>query len=228
MFQSILLVDDHAAIVEGLRQVLGTRHPGARCRTATSLNDAKWLLSREQPDLIILDLAIGNESGLDLMQVIRTQAPDARVVIYTMHSEDQFGLVALRAGAHGYLTKDRPLGDLMEAIERVGTGRRYISPQLAEALAEALAGESAASEARHLSVRETQTLRMLAEGKAPKEIAGELGVSVKTVSTYRARILDKLGLTTTADLIRYAVAQDMFRPRSASPSCESERSPRNR
>lgn len=207
MFQSILLVDDHAAILEGLRNVLTARYPKAAFHTAASVKEARWIFSREQPDLIILDLNIGQESGLDLIQALRTEAPDSRTVVYSLHPETEFGVAALRAGAFAYVTKDRPMAELLEALRTVEAGRRYINPQFAESLANAIATDSGSLEARPLSERESQILKMMAEGRALKQIAGDLGVSIKTVSTYRARILEKLGLSTTADLIRYALVQ---------------------
>lgn len=209
MFESILLVDDHAAVLEGLRNVVAARYPGAVCRTAASLSEARWILSRQPADLVVLDLSISGRSGLELVEVVLAAHPRCRVLIYSMHPENQFGAAAIRAGADGYLTKDRPISEFLHALARLETGQRYISPTLAESLAEAL--HSVDSPA--LSTREAQTLSMLAGGRAPKEIAAELGVSVKTVSTYRARILVKLNLSTTADLIRYAVMNQLD-PRS--------------
>lgn len=207
MFQSILLIDDHAAILEGLKTLLMTRYPGAVLRGVSSSAEARWLLAREQPDLVILDLSIGKESGLDFIEHIRDSAAGARIVVYSLHQENQFVVTALRKGAHAYITKDRPIAELMEALRRVETGRRYIGLDQAETLAEAMAKGEKEEETRRLSKREAQILKMLARGRAAKEIAGELGLSEKTVSTYRARMLDKLGLSTTADLIRYAVDQ---------------------
>lgn len=205
MFRSILLVDDHPAILEALRNVVTARYPGAVCRTAAATSEVRWLLSREQPDLAILDISIGGGNGLDLIHLVRASSPNVRILIYTLHHEKQFGLAALRAGAHGYLTKDRPLAELVQALSRLEAGQRYISGGLVDSLATAVTEDTAPA----LSTREAQTLRMLAGGRAMKEIAGDLGVSIKTVSTYRARILEKLRLTTTAELIRYAVSNQL-------------------
>ena len=201
MFESILLVDDHAAILAGLQSIVTARYAGATCRTASSADDARRILAHQQPQLAILDVSIGESSGLDLIRVVLERAPNARILVYTMHPENEFGLAALRAGAHGYVTKDRPLSELTMALASLEAGERYISNGLAESIATAMSPD----QPRNLSGRETQILKMLAAGRAPKEIAADLGVSVKTVSTYRARILEKLRLSTTADLIRYAV-----------------------
>jgi DNA-binding NarL/FixJ family response regulator len=157
--------------------------------------------------LIVTDLSLPGRDGPELVAELARLAPASRIVVYTMHPENRFGVRVLRAGAHGYITKDRPLEELADAFHRVLSGKRYISAELAEGLVDALSGDLDGAGAR-LSDRELQVLRLMGQGMAAQEIAERLHLSGKTVATYRRRLLDKLRLNSTADLIRYAIENE--------------------
>lgn len=155
-------------------------------------------------------LSLTGRDGFELLRELKDRSPHSRILIHTMHTEEQFGVRALRAGADGFVTKDRPVEELLNAIRRVHGGKRYISPNLAERLADAVTrGGEGNAQPDSLSDREHQILRMIVSGKSPTDIANELHLSIKTISTYRARMLEKLNLQTTADLIRFGLEHGM-------------------
>lgn len=203
----ILIVDDHVAIREGLVQMLSSQFPGAFLSATGHAHEALQHLSTGRWDLVILDLNLPGRGGLDVIRELKDASPTTGVLVYTVHPEDQFGVRALRAGADGYVTKEQDANDLIEAIQRILQGRRYISPALAESLANYVSGSTEPHEL--LSDREMQILRMLASGHKPTDIAAELHLSIKTVSTYRTRILEKLKLSSSADIIRYAIRHNL-------------------
>jgi DNA-binding NarL/FixJ family response regulator len=183
--------------------------PGIQVGAADSAQSSLDLLAAGNWDLVILDLSLPGRGGLEIIKQMKDTSPSSAILVYTMYPEEQFGVRALRAGADGYLTKDRPQEDLIEAARRIAAGKRYITPALAESLANYVSEPSAGSLHELLSDREFQILRLLSSGKTPTDIANELNLSIKTVSTYRTRILTKLNLSTTAELIRYAIEQKL-------------------
>jgi DNA-binding NarL/FixJ family response regulator len=209
MTHRILLIDDHVAIREGLSLMLSAAFPGSRFAGAANAAEALDQVSLGRWDLAILDLNLPGRGGLELIRELKDAAPLMGVLVYTVHPDEQFGVRALRAGADGYVTKDQPAADVIEAIRRIRDGKRYIGPSLAESLARVVSGQSAAPSLDLLSDRELQILRWLAAGLTPTVIAGSLNLSVKTVSTYRSRLLGKLELNSTADLIRYALQNQL-------------------
>lgn len=209
MTHRILLIDDHVAIREGLSLMLSAAFPGSRFAGAANAAEALDQVSMGRWDLAILDLNLPGRGGLELIRELKDAAPLMGVLVYTVHPDEQFGVRALRAGADGYVTKDQPATDVIEAIRRIRDGKRYIGPGLAESLARVVSGQSAAPSLDLLSDRELQILRWLAAGLTPTVIAGSLNLSVKTVSTYRSRLLGKLELNSTADLIRYALQNQL-------------------
>ncbi|MDX2150730.1 MAG: response regulator transcription factor [Bryobacteraceae bacterium] len=204
---AILVIDDHPSIVEGLRTILIGGLAVGCFQAARSAEEAVAHASAKRWDLIISDISVPGRGGPELIGDLRRAAPAAPILVYTMHDETQFGVRCLRAGAQGYLTKDRDAEELLQAARRLLGGGKYITPTLAELLAEAVQNPGEPHE--RLSDRELQILRLLASGKSPGEIATQLHISVKTVSTYRTRVLDKLSLTSTADLIRYALSNNL-------------------
>lgn len=205
-----LIVDDHATVREGLVHLLSREFPASQVNTATSPEEALASLVRETFDIAILDLNLAGKDGISLIRDLKEQNPWLRVLVHTMYHEDQFGIRALRAGAAGYLTKDRPVEELFHAIRRLLEGKRFISDSLADRMADSLTRPSEdADPAETLSDREHQVLRMISSGKTMRAIADDLNLSIKTVSTYRSRILEKLGLETTADLIRYGISRQL-------------------
>lgn len=205
-----LIVDDHATVREGLVHLLSREFPASQVNTATSPEEALASLVRETFDIAILDLNLAGKDGISLIRNLKEQNPWLRVLVHTMYHEDQFGIRALRAGAAGDLTKDRPVEELFHAIRRLLEGKRFISDSLADRMADSLTRPSEdADPAETLSDREHQVLRMISSGKTMRAIADDLNLSIKTVSTYRSRILEKLGLETTADLIRYGISRQL-------------------
>ncbi len=204
-----LVVDDHVAIRQGLERILAATFTDAEIHSAGTPAEVLEKVAANGFELIVLDLSLPGRGGLDLIKQIKDLNPTAKILIYTVHPDEQLGVRCLRAGADGYVTKDRPIEELIEAIQRIIQGRKYISPHLAEILAQSVASGSKGASLDALSDRELQVLRMLASGKGATDIAETLHLSIKTVSTYRARLLEKLNLETTADLIRFALEQGL-------------------
>ena len=203
----VLIVDDHAAVRKGLRQILSESIALMDFTEACDGHQAMAELRAARCDIAIVDLNLplhGGGAGLDLIRLLKDEQPDLGILIYTAHHEEQFGLRAMRAGADGYVTKDRPPEEVPKAVGTILRGGRYVSPGLA-AILFASVKEDIPDSRPLLSDRELQVLRFLAAGRGPAEIALELNLSSKTVTTYRARVLEKLKLRTNADLVRYAI-----------------------
>lgn len=201
--QRILLVDDFPVVRRGVRAILEDQVPPYAVSEAGNADEA--LAALEQPyDAVVLDLSMPGRSGIDLLAEIKHRFPKLPVLIMSLHGEEQFAVRALRAGASGYLTKNAAPEQLATAISKIARGGRYISETLAERLA--THGNSAASSPHErLSDREFDVMRGIASGGTVGEIATRMHLSVKTVSTYRARLLDKMGMTTNSELTRYAL-----------------------
>jgi two-component system, NarL family, invasion response regulator UvrY len=201
----VLVADDHALVRRGLRELLADTSDievAAEAGTAAEALDRV----RQQPlDVVVLDLSLPGRGGLDLLGEIKEERADLPVLILTMHPEDQYAVRALKAGASGYLTKESAPEVLVEAVRRAAAGGRYVTPSLAEKLALHLDDKRAREPHESLSDREYQVFRRLAAGRTVGQIADELSLSVKTVSTYRTRIIEKTGLNTNAELMRYAL-----------------------
>jgi DNA-binding NarL/FixJ family response regulator len=201
----ILIIDDHAAIHHGLRRILDNDLEAATFGSALNAQEALELLSHQSWDVVILDISLPGRSGLDLLKQVRADRPRLPILIFSMYPEEQYAVRALKAGASGYLAKGSPPEQLVVAIQKVQSGGRYVSPALAEKLAANVGGAQSPEPHEILTDREFEVLHMMASGKTQSAIASELSLSVKTVSTYRTRILEKLGLNATSELIRYAV-----------------------
>ena len=201
----ILIGDDHAVFRRGLKETLSEAFPKTVFGEARTAQETFELAQRQNWDVIILDISMPGRSGLDILEDLKRSRPRIPILLLTMHPEQQFARRALKAGAAGYLTKDSVPDELKEAIKRIVAGGRYVSATLAETLAVDLRRGADLPLHELLSDREFQVLRMIASGKTVKEVADELSLSVKTVSTYRSRILEKTGMKTTAELIRYAL-----------------------
>lgn len=202
----VVVVDDHAIVRRGLRQILSETQDILVGGEASSGNEVLELLERERFDVALLDIGLPGGSGLALLPTLRRRFPRTAVIVLTMYSDPQFAVRAIRSGAAGFLTKESAPEQLVEAVRCVASGRRYVSAELAETLASIVAGD-AGEGAPHerLTDRELEVLRLLANGKTVTEIARELSLSVKTISTHRTRTLKKLHLRTTAELLRYAI-----------------------
>lgn len=200
----ILIIDDHEIVRDGIKKILNERNIGHVYGEAGSAAEALKLVYEQDWDVVILDISLGGRNGLEVMKEIKALRPHLPVLILSMHSEEQYARRAFKAGAAGYITKDSPRTELLKAIDRVAEGRRYVSPALAEGLVVDLErGTRPAHET--LSNREFEVMRWIASGKTVGEIAGLLSLSDKTISTYRARILEKMGMRTNAELTHYAI-----------------------
>jgi DNA-binding NarL/FixJ family response regulator len=193
------------AIRRGVGELLQSALDGATFGYADSEAEALQRLHGEVWDAAILDLNLKARGGIDLIRDLKDRQPDIKVLIYTMHSEEHFGLMALRAGADGYLTKDTPSEELANALKKILAGGRYVGPHLAECLADAVARKETTKPELLLSDREYQVLKGLASGQSLTQMGENLNLSVKTISTYRSRILEKLQLNNNSDLVRYAL-----------------------
>lgn len=202
----ILIADDHALMRSGLRRILADEFPLAEIEET---GDAEGLLdaARRKPwDMVTLDIGLPGRSGLDVLGELKRSCPGTAVLIVSMYAEEQFAARAFKAGASGFITKANAPDELIAAARKVLSGGRYVSAALAEKMADSLArGGAGALPHELLSPRELEVLLAIASGKSASEIAGALSLSVKTVSTYRARILEKMGLQSNADLIRYVI-----------------------
>jgi DNA-binding NarL/FixJ family response regulator len=200
----IFIADDHPIVRQGLRRIV---EEDSGMAIAGEAGDAATVLSALQStaaDLVLLDVSMPGGPFLETLKELRTRHPTVRVLALSVHPEDQWAVRALRAGASGYLTKDHSPDQLLEAIRRVYRGGKYVSPTLAERLAEQLDGGAERAPHELLSDREFEVMRRLGNGLTITQIASELALSAKTVSTYRARILEKMAVESNADLVRYA------------------------
>jgi DNA-binding NarL/FixJ family response regulator len=201
----VLIADDHAVFRRGLKETIGEAFPKVTFGEAKTAQETVECVRRQDWEIVILDISMPGKSGLDILEDLRRLRPKLPVLFLSMHPEEQYARRALKSGAVGYLTKDSIPEELKEAVRRILTGGRYVSATLAERLAFDLRKGADTPLHELLSAREFQVLRMIASGKTVKEIANDVALSVKTVSTYRARILQKTGMKTTAELIRYAL-----------------------
>jgi DNA-binding NarL/FixJ family response regulator len=204
----VLLADDHTLVREGLRQLLGATADIRVEGEAANGDEALALVKANDYDLAVLDMSMPGLSGIELIKRLRLEKPRLRLLVLSMHGEAQYAARALKAGAAGYLTKDSASAQLVGAIRKVAGGGVHIS----EAAAAQLVGSAAGGDVpRHtrLSNREFEVFRLLVAGRGPTEIAEQLRLSVKTVSTHKTRILEKMGMESTADLVRYAVEKGL-------------------
>jgi DNA-binding NarL/FixJ family response regulator len=202
----VILVDDHPIVRRGLRDILVDAFPGAIIHEVGSGREALASLQSTPPwSVMVLDLSLPDGSGLDVLKRVRDMRPRLPVLILSMHTADQFARRAIAAGASGYLTKDAADAELVSAVSRLARGGKYFGPEVLERVALGLHPDREDRPHERLSDREYQVLRMIGSGKTVSEIATELTLSVKTVSTYRARVLEKMKMRTNAELTHYAV-----------------------
>jgi len=206
----VLIADDHAVVRAGLRQFLLTDSTVTVVGEAASGNETLDMLRRDEWDLVLLDIHMPDRSGLDILRHIQTGHPEVRVLVMSGLPEQQYAVNVLRAGASGYLPKDSAPEELMKAVRTVLSGRRYVSASLAELLLADLDGGADKPLHAKLSTREFQIFCKLAIGRGVSDIANELSLSVKTVSTYRSRILEKMSFTANADITSYALRNGLI------------------
>lgn len=206
----IVIVDDHAIVRKGLRQILADSPDMAVVAECDNGQELLRLLEKNEYDLILLDISMPGRNGLDVFKQVKAQKPDLPVLFLSMHPEEQYAVRALRAGASGYITKESAPDELVAAIRKVSQGGRYVSSSLAENLAFIVGGDRERQPHELLSDREYQIMCMIASGKTVTEIADGLSLSVKTVSTYRTRLLNKMHLKNNAELTNYAIKSGLI------------------
>jgi two-component system invasion response regulator UvrY len=201
----VILCDDHALIRRGIRDTLSDATDIRVVGEASEYGELRTLMRSRRCDVLVLDINMPGRSGLDVLQVLKDEGASVRVLIVSMYPQDQYAIRALRAGAAGYVHKGGDPQELVQAVRTVAQGRKYVTPEIAQMLVESLTAPPSESAHERLSDRELQTLVMIASGKRLSDIAEELLLSPKTVSVYRARVLEKLGLANNAELTVYAI-----------------------
>lgn len=205
----ILIADDHPIVRKGLRQILEETRNIQSIEEASSGQEVLDKVKKGKFDIVLLDISMPGISGIDTLEEIKKLQPSLPVLILSMYPEEEYALRALKAGASGYLTKKSAPDELAAAIKKIYRGERYISPTLADLLATNLMEDSGKPLHESLSNREFQVMRMIVSGKSLKEIAGEMSLSPKTISTFRTRILQKLNMKSNAELIQYAMKNQL-------------------
>ncbi len=201
----ILIIDDHAVVRDGVKKIFDEQPGAVSFGEASSGLEALQLARQQDWDLAVLDLSLGNQSGLDVLKGLKQIRPRLPVLILSMHSEEQYVHRAFKAGASGYITKDSSRAELAKAVNKLAAGGMYITSALAERLVFDLGRGSDRPPHETLSDREFEVMRLIASGKTVTEIAGLVSLSDKTISTYRARLLEKMRMKTNAELTRYAI-----------------------
>jgi DNA-binding NarL/FixJ family response regulator len=203
----VIVCDDHALIRRGIRDTLSDGADIEVVGEASDYGELRVLLRTQACDVLVLDINMPGRSGLDVLHVLKEEGSPIKCLVVSMYPEDQYAIRALKAGAHGYVNKGGDPALLLQAVRTVAQGRKYITPEIAELLAGIITGRDHEDEAAHdkLSDRELQTLVLIASGRRLSDIAAELTLSPKTVSVYRARVLEKLGLTNNSELTVYAI-----------------------
>ncbi len=204
-----MIVDDHAILRAGLKQVLSETDDIEVIAEGKTANDAIQLSRTNSADVMLLDITLPDRSGIEALQYIKKDNPQLSVLMLSMHREDQYALRALKAGASGYLCKQSASDELVDAVRIVAKGKKYISPAVAEILANQVASETEKPLHETLSNREYETLLMIASGQSVSEIAEKLSLSVKTISMYRTRLLEKMQLKHNAELTHYAIKNNL-------------------
>jgi DNA-binding NarL/FixJ family response regulator len=206
----IFITDDHSLIREGLKKIINDEKDISIIGEAGNAKDTMSFVLSKNIDILILDLNLPDKSGLDLLKELKSLKPELKILILSMHPEDRFAMRVLRAGASGYITKESVGEELVRAIRKVYNGGKYVSESLAEMLAFEIQGGGDKPIHEILSDREFQVLQMIASGKTLAEISEALSLAVTTISTYRARVLEKLNLHSNAELIHYAITNKLL------------------
>lgn len=205
----VLIADDHAIVRRGLKELLIEHYPSAVIGETGDAEDLITKVISQEWDIVICDMSMPGRSGLDALQQIKEIIPKLPVLIMSMYPEDQYAIRVLKAGASGYLGKETIHDDLIKAIETARQGRKFITPSIAEKLANALDTDNSRPLHEDLSNREFDVFKLLAAGRSISDIAAQLSLSTTTVSTYRARILGKMNMRSNAELTRYALENNL-------------------
>jgi len=201
----VLLADDHAIVRAGLKEILADTGDIEVAGEAANGQEVLARVSAQDFDVAVLDMSMPGRNGIELIKLVKREKPKLRILVLSMHSEEQYAVRALKAGASGYLSKESAADELVAAIRRIAGGGAYVTPETAERLALGAAPRAETAAHTLLSDREFQVFQMIARGASVSEIARELSLSVKTISTHKTRIMDKMGLANQAELIRYAL-----------------------
>jgi len=207
---NVLVVDDHVILRKGLIQILLQEYPDANVTEAGNSGEAFKEIRKQAWDLILLDISMPGQSGIDVLKQIRAEEIKTPILMLSMHPESQYAVRALKGGASGFLNKQSATEELINAVKKILSGKKYITPSVAESLVDNLGGEGSRQSHEELSDREMQVLLLLASGKSVSDIAEEIALSSSTVSTYRMRILEKLSLKNNAELTRYALDNNLI------------------
>jgi len=213
----IIVADDHPVIREGLRRIVAQSGNMSVVAEAADSQQVLEKVRRHSPDVLLLDISMPGRSGLEILDELKTKHPKVRILVLSQHPEERYASRVFRAGAAGYLAKDSASAELLGAIHKVAGGGKYVSATLAERLAANMGTDVSRQPHETLSDREFEVLRRVGNGETISEIAEDLSLSVKTISTYRTRILEKLALTKTAELIRYAIQHQLVTTDSKMP-----------
>lgn len=205
----IAIADDHTVVRRGLVEILNEAAGLTVTAEASSGDELLAVVRDRRPDVVVMDLSMPGLSGLDLVKQLRAEFESLPVLVLSMHPEDQYAVRLMRAGVLGYLTKESAERELVQAVRKAASGGRYLTPTMGEALLEHLDADPEEAPHAALSDREFQVLRLIASGKPVSQIGEELSLSVKTVSTYRTRLLEKMGMANNAELMRYALENSL-------------------
>ena len=205
----ILVADDHDIVRKGLKQIISENADMVVAGEASNGEEALELVRAQDFDIAIIDIAMPGRGGLDILKDLRTGRPSLKIIVLSMYSEEQYAVRSLRDGASAYLTKANATDELLKAIETVAGGKRYITPSVAERLADYIEADGSRLPHEGLSDRELQVLVKIGSGKSVSEIAADLSLSLKTVSTYRARLLEKMGMHSNAQIVKYVVQHEL-------------------
>ncbi|PIP38690.1 MAG: DNA-binding response regulator [Desulfobacterales bacterium CG23_combo_of_CG06-09_8_20_14_all_51_8] len=206
----IIIADDHSIVREGMKLIISEIRDMTVCDEASNGNDLIEKVLQNQYDVAVLDISMPGPEILDIIKQIKKEKPSIRILILSMHPEEQYAVRVLKAGASGYLSKETAPAELVKAIRKVSSGKKYISPYFAENLADFLLSDNEKPVHTTLSDREYQVMCKIAAGEPVKDIARELCLSDKTISTYRSRILQKMNMTNNAELIHYAIKNTLI------------------
>jgi len=206
----VLLADDHAIVRAGLKEILADTGDIEVTGEAANGQEVLARVSAQDFDVAVLDMSMPGRNGIELIKLVKREKPKLRILVLSMHSEEQYAVRALKAGASGYLSKESAADELVAAIRRIAGGGAYVTPETAERLALGAAPRAETAAHTLLSDREFQVFQMIARGASVSEIARELSLSVKTISTHKTRIMDKMGLANQAELIRYALEHQLL------------------
>ncbi|MES2761888.1 MAG: response regulator transcription factor [Bacteroidota bacterium] len=202
---NILIADDHELVRSGLARLVAEEYPSATIQEVSNGTQAEKTGRSQKWDLIIMDMSMPDKTGLDVLKQLRSEANKTPILILSMHPENQYALRVLKVGGNGYITKDCPRAEFLNAVRVILSGKKYISQNIAEKLASRLDADLGKEQHELISDRELQVLKLIASGKTVSEIAHELSLSVATISTYRSRLLEKMDMKNNAELTLYAI-----------------------